>query len=142
MPRGSVKVKFETKRLQAMIRAYGERAQNPPMRLVGEIIAAEVDDVIQSEGEAGTKGKWEGFSQKTLELHPRRVGGMLLQDTGLLANLQTRSNAVEAEVASPAPYATFHVTGTKNMPARNFLAIDFDRVMEQIVVAWVNDIES
>ena len=138
----SVDVRFDTEALQARIRAYGTRDKNIPMALVGEMISSAVDDVIQSEGLAGTKGAWDPFLASTLQRHPRRIGGKLLQDTGVLANMQSRPRAREVKVESPAPYAGWHAEGTRAIPERDFLAIDFNKVLEDIAEVILMEMES
>ena len=59
--------------------------------------------------------------------------GKLLQDRGLLANIQSAEGPDWAEAASPAPYAGFHVTGTKWMPPRDWTDVNMDSVLEQFV---------
>jgi phage gpG-like protein len=116
--------------------------------VLGEIIQTAVEEVIQTEGAAGTDGPWEPFSPTTLKLNPKRRGGQLLQDTGLLARLQIRRGMDWVEVRSPAPYAGFHVTGVRQngipnlgpVPARNFLAIDLGRILERAAEAVAAEI--
>lgn len=106
---------------------------------LGEIVVTAIDDLIQSQG----AGKWKAFSPATLQLHPERRGGKLLQDTGLLANIQTSRGPGFVKLTSPAPYAGFHITGTtqKNiyrayaphtMPERDFMDIDYDKAFDEL----------
>ena len=97
-----------------------------PMELVAEGLVGAIDDQIDSEG----RGEWKPLSPNTIRRRPRRRFGTLLQDRGLLANVQPTHGTDWAEVASPAPYAGFHITGTEFMPARDWTDIDLDDVME------------
>ena len=128
-------VEFKVEKLQARIKAMGARSKNLPMDLLGQIMADAIDDVIDSEGKAGTQGKWDPFvweRETGRRPDPRRVGGKLLQDIGLLANIQVDAGQNEVLVGSPAPYAHFHLVEGPNRPVRDFLAIDFDAVLEEI----------
>lgn len=133
-----VDVHFDMHELEEVIRRLGEDIEQTALPIIGETLVTAIDELIQSEGATGTQGKWEPFSPATFDLHPRRRGGKLLQDTGLLANIQTKIGPDWVEVESPAPYAKYHHTGTRknarqNMrptPQRDFLAIDLDAALE------------
>lgn len=113
--------------LNVVIGGIERRVDTFPMSLISEGLANAIDEHIQSEGE----GEWDPLSPTTLALRPRRIGGMLLQDRGLLGNIQTTEGPDWAEAASPAPYAGFHITGTKHMVARDWTDIDLEMVLEQ-----------
>lgn len=83
------------------------------MPRLGEILKTHMDDYVQSEGD----GNWPPFSAETLRRNPRRVGGMLLQDTGLLADFQVDAQSDSVEVFSPAPYAGHHVRSKRDPTA-------------------------
>jgi phage gpG-like protein len=104
----------------------GHDIETFPMELLAEGLIGAVDDLINSEG----NHEWEPLSPNTLKRRPRRRGGQLLLDRGLLANIQPAHGPDWAEAASPAPYAGWHITGTKYLPARDWTAIDLDAVME------------
>jgi len=119
---------FVTSDLEGRLLGYIRRENQLSMKVIAQGIITAVDDLIQNEG----GGEWEGLSDATIARHPRRKGGSLLQDTGLLANVQaTGFGADWVEVESPAPYSFYHVEGTRHMPARNFLDIDLGLVLEQ-----------
>ena len=124
------------------LRVFARRADNLNMPFIAEVLSTAVDDLIQSEGAEGTQGPWKPFAQSTLERHPRRRGGKLLQDKGVLANFQARTGPDFAEVYSPAPYAEWHVTGTRHMPKRNPLAIDLTKVTDEIAEDVLEEIAS
>ena len=109
-----------------LLEDIGHEVETYPMELIAEGLVGAVDDVIASEG----GGEWEPLSPNTLKRRPRRIGGQLLQDRGLLANIQPAHGPDWAEAASPAPYGGFHITGTRFMPARDWTDIDLDTVME------------
>jgi phage gpG-like protein len=104
----------------------GHELETYPMELIAEGLVGAVDDLIQSEG----NGEWQPLSPNTLKRRPRRIGGKLLQDRGFLANIQPSHGDNWAEARSPAPYAGFHITGTKHMDARDWTAVDLNDVME------------
>jgi phage gpG-like protein len=92
------------------------------MPRLGAILQTHMDDYIQSEG----AGSWPPFSPETLIRHPRRRGGMLLQDTGLLAQLQMDAGRDSVEVFSPAPYTKYHKS------TRDITALDMDPVLAEM----------
>lgn len=135
-------VHFDVTELERELRKLGQDVENIPLSIITEGLITAIDDEIQSEGQ----GQWPALSDVTLALHPKRIGGRLLQDLGELANLQATEGPDWVEVASPAPYASFHVTGTEQMnifqtyaphkmPARNFLDIDIERVLNEAAEA-------
>lgn len=126
----SVDVTFEMGDIRRVLRGFGTRAAGVPLRPLADVLLEAVDDVIQTEGAAGTQGRWEPFSPRTLQRHPRRRGGMLLQATGELANFQPRFSPGTVVVASPANYSGYHVDGTDNMPRRDPTAINFVPVLD------------
>lgn len=131
-----VDVQFDMRDLAEKLDYYGVKAESFPMSLLSEGLVEAIDDEIQSEGQ----GTWDGFSPETLRRHPRRQGGLLLQDTGQLASIQAEEGADYAEAWSPAPYAKWHVGGTSRMEARNFLDINLDDVLEQLAEVFVDEV--
>lgn len=126
---GVVDVDFEVKELEAGLEVIVRRKQNVSSDTLAQGMISAIDDLIQSEGD----GKWEEMSDVTVEIHPHREGGSLLDDTGLLAQIQDESGPDWVEVYSPAPYAKFHVSKKprKLIPLRDFLAIDLGAVLEE-----------
>lgn len=96
------------------------------MPVVAEILNSAVMDTFEEE--AGfTTGAWEE-SERVAD-----SGGKILQDTGILAGtMATELTAFSARVSPTAPYGIFHVTGTENMPKRNFLDIDWGSVTKEV----------
>jgi phage gpG-like protein len=141
-----VNVKFDMRQLEMLLSHYEGKARSIPMSIVGETVAAAIDDLIESEGD----GSWKRFSPVTLKLHPNRRGGKLLQATGRLANMQIRSGTNWVDVESPAPYAIYHHMGTdqvrgwvesdEGMPQRDFLDIDMVSTLEEAAGLILADI--
>lgn len=134
-------ITIDTSEIERVFRSMGSRAARPPMNLVAEELKVAVDDVLQAQGAIGGGKQWDGFRPSTLRRNPRRQGGMLLQRTGLLANFQTRHGTNFAEIRSPASYAGFHITGTRNMAQRDFFAIDWDKTLELMGNVVLDDID-
>lgn len=121
---------FVTTELEGVLSCYVRRNRNLSMETITQGLITAIDDYIQNEGD----GSWEPFRASTLRRHPRRRGGQLLQDSGLLANIQPSPDSPGpdwVQVESPAPYGWHHVEGTRNMDARNYLAVDLGQVLEQ-----------
>lgn len=126
-------ITVDMRELQLVLKRTSQRSKNLPMKLYATQFLSEVDDVIQSEGAAGTKGKWEPFADSTLERHPRRVGGSLLQDTGALAAIQVKQITGTSFVLESNPhYAKYHLTGTEHMPERDFFAVNFQKALDDM----------
>lgn len=135
-----VNVKFDMGQLEALLGRYARNAKQVKnfLDIAGSDVATAIDDLIQSEGD----GQWDPLSVVTEKLHPRRVGGKLLQGpTGQLANMQIEPGGNYVDIISPAPYGIYHHTGTekvrgwvhsdKGMPARDFLAIDLGATLDK-----------
>lgn len=122
---------FVTTQLERTLTAYVRRLDGLDMSILSEGLITAIDDEIQTEGH----GDWEDFAESTLKRHPRRRGGQLLQDTGLLAQIQESPGSPGpdwVEVESPAPYAIFHVSQDPReiIPLRDFLDIDMETVLD------------
>jgi hypothetical protein len=124
----TVKVNVDVSEITDWLMQYDEAIASIPMPVIGELLAGAVEDTIQSEGFGG----WEPLSPNTLKLRPRRIGGQLLQDRGLLADIQTRDGYNWAEAWSPAPYAGFHITGTEHMDARDWTDINWAELLNSV----------
>lgn len=144
-----MQIYVDTSNLEKALDAIGRDATAADLDVLGEIVSTAVDDVIQSQG----NGQWPWLSATTLKLHPKRRGGKLLQDRGHLANLQTSRGPGYVKVRSPAPYAGFHITGTKQkniyranaphtMPVRDFMDIDFESALDELADTILREIIS
>jgi len=129
-----IDVKFDMKEIENILKEYTSKIKNIPMSVIAEMLATEIDDEIQTEG----RGRWPAFALETIKRHPERAGGSLLQDKGILANIQKKIGNNWAKAYSKRKFARFHVTGTKNMPARNFLDIQMEKVLEEMA-AYITD---
>lgn len=115
--------------------------------IAAQALITKIDDLLDSQG----NGNWPGFSPVTLVLHPKRVGGMLLQHNNELGAIQARSWPGLAVAESPAPYAHYQQEGTARLrgwvhsddhgiPARDFMDIDLPETMEEICMSVVDGI--
>ena len=138
----STKATFDTSELEAVIHKFDDRVRAIPMSLLAAPFVTAVDDEIQTEG----RGQWPPFSPVTFKIHPHRQGGKLLQDKGILANIQvdTDESAGTAVIFSPASYAWKHADGYKSgnerIPQRDYLNIPMDSTTEQAAVLVVQEI--
>lgn len=128
-----IEVKFDVTDLGRQIRRFEDKTRNLPMDLVGTMLLGAVEEMFETEGAAGTQGAWRPFETTTLQRHPRRIGGMLLQDTGATANVQIKEVAGHSvSLESPPDYAGWHLIGTGNMVQRDFFAIKFGKLFEAV----------
>ncbi len=126
-----VNVVFDMSGLNRAVRRYERKTKNLPMDLMGQLLANETDEMFQTEGAAGTEGKWAPLLESTIRRHPRRAGGQILQATGATANIQVEEVSNWAvTVGSPTGYSGFLADGTKNMEARDFFALNFPEVLD------------
>lgn len=125
-------VEFDVTNLNRVLDVYAKNSENLPMPILAQMLDTEVSEVFETQGTAGTDGAWAPFAAATLRRHPRRVGGMLLQDTGVTANMQTRTGDDWAQVFSPSAYGWRHSQGSGALPKRDFLAIDMGKVTEEM----------
>lgn len=129
----AIDVEFDVSEVLRAIDRLGQRNKNLPMDLIGQMLVSEVDDVFQSQGSAGSAGPWQPMSPNTVARHPRRAGGMLLQDSGRTANIQVGSfDEHSVTVFSPTSQAKFHLSGTEFMPQRDFFALRFNDVLDAL----------
>lgn len=128
---GDVDITVDTREVVQAIRGFGRRARSIDMGPVAEILKARVDDVYEAEGAVGGRPKWDPLAEETLRRHPRRIGGMILQATGAMANTQTSTSADTATAFSPAHYAIFH-TAARRIPKRNPFEVDERATLEEI----------
>jgi len=128
-----VDIRINVDELVAKLTRMSANAATLPMDAFAAMMVADVDDLFQSQGKTGTDGEWAPFRPATLLRHPRRIGGMLLQDTGATANIQvTEVTQQSVTIRSPTSYAGFHVTGTRSMAKRNFFAINYPDLVERM----------
>lgn len=141
-------VRLDMSKLEKALRDLDERSRAIGIEsIVTETIITNIADLIDSQG----NGQWPGFSPLTLILHPRRVGGMLLQHTKQLASIQAVTWPGFAVAYSPAPYAWYHQEGTSRLrgwvhsddhgtPARDFMDIDLPATLEEVCQIVVNEV--
>lgn len=110
-----------------VVHRRGSRVLTELAPAIAESLVAVVLEEFETQGD----GQWPGYWWQTRgEQKPKgkrwRGSPKLLQNTGnLVASITPAWDDLEAEAYTNVPYAKFHVTGTKWMPARNFF--DFDR---------------
>lgn len=135
----TIGAKVDVVDFRRVLHRFEERNKNLPMTQLAEAFVGAVDDMFESEGASGTEGKWQPMAQATVDRHPRRAGGRLLQDTGATANIQIKgpkggSQGTKASgftLVSPTAYSRYLVDGTEHMPARDFFALRFNDVMDE-----------
>ena len=131
-----VDVQIDASQLVQQLEEFITDVKGFPMEIIGETFIAAIDDFLASEGEGG----WDDFSEATLRRNPKRAGGKLLQDTGLLAQIQSETGSDYWQGESPAPYAKWHVNGTKNMPQRDFLDINTEETLDEVIVHFMEEV--
>jgi hypothetical protein len=134
-------VQFVTTQLEAVLTGYVRRTKGVSMDSIAEALITAIDDRIQNEGD----GEFPELLPSTLRRHPNRRGGQLLQDSGLLAQIQQSPGSPGpdwVEVRSPAPYAIYHVSPEPReiIPLRDFLDIDMPTVLDQIGVELLDQV--
>lgn len=128
-----ISVRVDHAALIARLQRFDQNLEILPMDVLGTLLLGEIDEVIVSQGAKGTDGRWEPFSPRTLKRHPRRIGGTLLQDTGALAAVQVvETGPTKIVIASAPAYSRWHLEGTRKMPKRDFFALNFPRVLEEM----------
>jgi hypothetical protein len=128
-------VHFDLSGLVSVFDDMADSIESYPMALIATDMVGSVDELIDSQG----NGEWDPLKDSTIRRHPRRAGGRLLQDIGLLANMQPSDGPDWAEVASPAPYSGYHVTGTRNMAKRDWTDINMDLLLDNILDSIMED---
>lgn len=112
----------------------------PAMSEIADVLADATERAFRDEADPETGALWDPLSAVTLALRPKRVGGMLLQDSGLLAaSITTDSGKDFAAIGTNRVYAPTHQFGARqgefgttsrggpipwgDIPARPFLGI-------------------
>lgn len=127
----SAGVTFDASALRQVVREFEKRGGDVSkiMRHTSEILVSAVNDVFEAQGPG-----WPALAPATITA--RRGGGAgarMLIDSGNLVGSITRAWAAhEAEAYTEVPYAGFHVSGTSRMPARDFMAVNWDEVMDEV----------
>lgn len=126
-------VEVDVKELLRAIDGYEERIKNLPMDMYAMLLVSKVDEMFQTEGAAGTDGPWEPLMASTLKRYPRRKGGQILQDTGATAasvGADERGHVISLYAGTA--QTKFHIEGTDNMVRRDFFALNFPLVLEEL----------
>lgn len=110
-----------------------EIVKNLPMELYAQLFLTKVDEMFETQGAAGTDGPWPALSEETLRRHPRRQGGMILQDTGATAaGVNASIEGENMQFYSATAYGRHHLGGTSKMPKRDFFAINYSAFLDEI----------
>lgn len=127
----SVSVGYDTSALQRAIReleAKGGRSGDA-MRAASELVVSAVQEVFEQQGPG-----WPPLAPATIAR--RRGGGgaakMLIDSSNLVGSITRAWSDKEAEAYTEVPYAGYHVSGTSRMPARDFTAVDFDALLDEV----------
>ena len=120
MSEGAVHARFDASALVRVVRDF-ERAGGNLDKLMPSVAEVMVSAVLQKFEDEGP-----GWPET-------QRGGTILQDTGrLVGSLEAAHGADWAEAFTHVSYGQFHVPGTGRMPARDFTAIDTDRVEREV----------
>lgn len=134
-------VEIDVSELNIVLDGIRLRSVNVDRGVLGQILLTAIDDVIQTQGAAGAAGAWEPFSPNTHRKRGDMSEAKLLQDTGLLANMQLTEGSDYMEAHSPAEYATFHVNGTERLSVRDPFDVDQDKMLAEVEDIIMGDIE-
>ncbi|MBQ9183636.1 MAG: phage virion morphogenesis protein [Neisseriaceae bacterium] len=94
---------------------------SPVMRAVGFVLENSTRRRIRTEKTAPDGAKWASLAPATIAARARKktLKGDILVDSGLmLGGMTHETGRTWAIIGTNMPYAAFHQTGTKNMPAR------------------------
>ncbi len=120
-------VEFDVEELTDSLKELGARARN--QRAVNEQIAEVMHALVEEKFDEQGPG-WPELAPATLKR--RRGGSRILQSSGHLAqSVQPAAGADFALVFTNLSYGGFHLTGTGDMPQRDYFDIDMDNVFDQ-----------
>ena len=94
---------------------------SPVMQVVGFVVENATRRRIRTEKTAPDGEKWASLAPATIKARTRKktLKGDILVDSGLmLGGMTHETGRTWAIIGTNMPYAAFHQTGTKNMPAR------------------------
>lgn len=126
-------IELDVSDLIDVIDVYEMRLKNLPMDLYAQMLLSKVDEMFQTQGASGTEGVWQPLSESTLRRHPRRRGGMVLQDTGAMAaGNMAETREFDIQINNAKAYARWHLGGTDRMVQRDFFAINYAQALDEI----------
>lgn len=126
-------VEVDVRDLLRSLDDYEARVKNLPMDVYAMLLVSKVDEMFQTEGASGTDGPWQPLSASTLRRHPRRRGGQLLQDSGATAaSVGAEEQGHVISLYAGTAQTRFHIQGTEFMPRRDFFALNFPLVLEEL----------
>lgn len=126
-------VELDVSDLLEELDGYEEVLKNLPMEVYGMMLVSKVDEMFQTQGGAGTDGVWEPLRASTLRRHPRRKGGQILQDTGATAaGIYAEEVGFTMQLMASTKQSRYLLSGTENMVKRDFFALNFSKVLEEL----------
>ncbi len=129
-----IQVTFDTAELELLIKQrFGDKIKNLPWQQFGTFMLGAVDEMFETSGAAGTDGEWTPLAASTIERRPDRAGGQILEDTGAMAAIQIFDIGEDSVTIGSNPrYAKYHLDGTSNMDKRDFFALNFAVVLDDL----------
>lgn len=128
-------VQVDAHELVDVIRALEDRGRSVSelTPTLAEMLVSSVFDVFEAEGAVGGQARWADLAESTLRQRRGSGSVKILQDTAALVNsIEPGSSDTVAQAGSTSPYGGFHITGTRYMPKRDWLAIDFEALGSEI----------
>jgi len=101
------------------------------------------DDLIESimiQFETEGNGSWPPLSPHTLRKKRNPAAGMLVDSGALKRSIWGEYSSTEVVIYVGVPYAGYHITGTKNMPKRDYSAINIDEIVAYATGQIMQDI--
>ena len=107
------------------IHVFGEQAAGIDLKFLRDDVLESIMIMFNTEGH----GTWEPLAQGTIR-KKRNPGAPILQDTGAMkSSVFGEYSSDEVVIYVGTPYARFHITGTKNMPKRDFSDVNIEEII-------------
>ena len=119
-------VEFDISYLCKEVRIIGEDIAGIDLKFLRDNILESVMNQFETEGE----GSWEPLSPNTLKKKKNPAAGMLVDTGAMKRSIFGEYSSTEVVISVGVPYAKYHMTGTKNMPQRDFSAINLQEIVD------------
>jgi phage gpG-like protein len=129
-------VEFNMSDLYNEVVIMGEHAAAVDLKFLRDDILESIIIQFETEGH----GSWEHLSPHTLRRKKNPAAGILIDTGAMKRSIFGEYSSDELVISVGVPYARYHMTGTKNMPKRNFSDINLEEIIAYATGTIIEDI--
>jgi len=131
-----VSVFFDMSDLYKEVRLMGEDAASIDLAFLRDDVMESIMIQFDTEGH----GSWAPLSPNTLKKKKNPAAGTLVDTGAMKRSIFGEYSSDEVVISVGVPYAKYHMTGTKNMPKRNFSDINLEEIISYATGQIIQDI--